>query len=226
MLTAAEVAERPRLTLTAAEIVEITGGLTQPAAQLRELLRQGYVRAHRPRGGAVVLPRAHFEAVKAQRARESHEAGDRIATSEPMLPRPSAYEGSALQRWHQEQREITEASTAAAAVAKAEAMALWMADAPAREARRRQQRAAIVRHHAGLRRAEKLQRTPSWADDEAIRAIYAEAQRLSATTGVPHVVDHEYPLRGKLVSGLHVHQNLRVITAVENSRKRNKFEPC
>lgn len=65
MLTAAEVAERPRLTLTTAEIVEITGGLKQPAAQLRELHRQGYVRAHRPRGGAVVLPRAHFEAVNA-----------------------------------------------------------------------------------------------------------------------------------------------------------------
>jgi hypothetical protein len=71
--------------------------------------------------------------------------------------------------------------------------------------------------------AEK-QRTPPWADQKAILAIYAEAQRLTAETGVPHHVDHDIPLRGKRVSGLHVENNLVVRTAEDNIRKSNRFE--
>jgi hypothetical protein len=74
------------------------------------------------------------------------------------------------------------------------------------------------------RRAAKLQRTPSWADYDAIAAVYAEAQRLTRATGVPHHVDHAIPLQGKLVSGLHVHQNLQILTGLENIRKCNRFE--
>jgi hypothetical protein len=72
------------------------------------------------------------------------------------------------------------------------------------------------------RRAAKLQRTPAWADNDAIKAVYAEARRLTRETGVPHQVDHVVPLRGKLVSGLHVQNNLLVIPAVENGRKFNR----
>lgn len=57
------------LTLSDAELVEITGGLVQPAAQLRELQRQGYFRARRSRiTGKVVLERGHYEAVLAGNA--------------------------------------------------------------------------------------------------------------------------------------------------------------
>ena len=35
----------------------------------------------------------------------------------------------------------------------------------------------------------------------------------------PVRVDHVYPLQGKWVSGLHVHENLQVLPGVENSRK-------
>lgn len=59
--------ERPSLTLSPEELKAITGGMTQPAAQLRELHRRGFVRAYRPRGGAVVLSRAHYLAVEQAR---------------------------------------------------------------------------------------------------------------------------------------------------------------
>jgi hypothetical protein len=91
-------------------------------------------------------------------------------------------------------------------------------------AERRERKAANARYHAMKRKAEKLKRTPAWADHARILALYEEAQRLTASTGVEHHVDHEVPLQGKRVSGLHVHFNLRVITAAENVRKHNSFD--
>ncbi len=67
------------------------------------------------------------------------------------------------------------------------------------------------------RRSTKLQRTPPWADLKAIEAIYTRAQLLGEH------VDHIIPLRGKLVSGLHVAENLQCLPATENQRKGNKF---
>lgn len=77
---------------------------------------------------------------------------------------------------------------------------------------------------ASRRRAAKLQRTPSWSDRAQISAIYQEARRLTRETGIPHHVDHKVPLQGRLVCGLHVHQNLQILTGSENSKKRNHFE--
>jgi hypothetical protein len=77
----------------------------------------------------------------------------------------------------------------------------------------------------GAKRAAALeQRTPPWADLAAIAQVYAEARRASAETGTPHHVDHEIPLQGRLVSGLHVANNLRVLPADENITKGNLFE--
>lgn len=42
--------------------------------------------------------------------------------------------------------------------------------------------------------------------------------------GPGHELDHEIPLRGKLVSGLHVPGNLRVVTPKQNQDKANKFD--
>mgnify|MGYP000902553684 FL=1 len=74
------------------------------------------------------------------------------------------------------------------------------------------------------RRADELRRTPPWADHDLIREVYAEARRLTRQTGVEHHVDHEIPLRGRLVSGLHVHTNLRAIPGGENILKGNRFD--
>lgn len=77
--------------------------------------------------------------------------------------------------------------------------------------------------HSRKRKRIIRKATPPWADLEAIRAFYAEAQRKTLRTGIPHCVDHEIPLQGKMVCGLHVETNLRVITVQANSQKHNRF---
>lgn len=62
-----------------------------------------------------------------------------------------------------------------------------------------------------------------WADLDAIRAIYAEAARLTAETGIRHEVDHYYPLQGEIVCGLHCEANLQILTKAENIRKKNRM---
>lgn len=77
------------------------------------------------------------------------------------------------------------------------------------------------------RRAAKIQRTPCWLtheDRKAIAACYAMARKITHETGVRHQVDHELPLLGTTVSGLHVPENLRVVPAAGNQRKGNRLE--
>lgn len=74
----------------------------------------------------------------------------------------------------------------------------------------------------------KCQRTPKWLTDSdkfLIQQFYAEAKQKSKDTGVTYHVDHIIPLNGKLVCGLHVPNNLQVITAFENITKHNKYLP-
>ena len=65
-------------------------------------------------------------------------------------------------------------------------------------------------------RAAKLERIPLWADLDDIDRIYDQCPD-------GYHVDHIYPMRGKTVSGLHVSNNLRFSTAVENLSKRNRM---
>jgi hypothetical protein len=71
----------------------------------------------------------------------------------------------------------------------------------------------------------RIRATVPWADFVAIRAIYAEADRLTEATGVKHQVDHEIPLNHPRVCGLHVHFNLRAIPAGPNMAKSNYWCP-
>lgn len=74
------------------------------------------------------------------------------------------------------------------------------------------------------RNAAKIQAVPSWANHDAIRRHYANAQYLSKETGCMHHVDHIVPLRGKTVCGLHVEYNLRVVPHFINTRKGNSLQ--
>lgn len=74
------------------------------------------------------------------------------------------------------------------------------------------------------RNAAKLQRTPSWANLEHIKEIYVEAAYWNEIWPEDPVhVDHVIPLRGELVSGLHVESNLQILRASENIKKSNNF---
>lgn len=74
------------------------------------------------------------------------------------------------------------------------------------------------------RRNGKQQQTPAWADAERMLTIYLEAEMLIQLGFKVHV-DHIIPLRGKLVSGLHVENNLQIIDGIANRRKGATFDP-
>lgn len=86
------------------------------------------------------------------------------------------------------------------------------------------------------RQAAELRATPPWANPKKIAAIYAEAARLTAETGIPHHVDHIVPLQGpvatwgpfkgmRIVFGLHWEGNLQILPARENLTKSNRRWP-
>ena len=74
--------------------------------------------------------------------------------------------------------------------------------------------------------AAKLKRIPPWANLDEVKEVYRQCRGISQMTGVPHHVDHIIPMRGDLVSGLHVASNLRIIPADENMRKNRRFDPA
>jgi hypothetical protein len=67
------------------------------------------------------------------------------------------------------------------------------------------------------KRAELKSRTPSWANIEKIKSLYYKCAE-------GNHIDHIIPLRGELVCGLHVENNLQEISATENIAKSNMFD--
>ena len=62
-----------------------------------------------------------------------------------------------------------------------------------------------------------LERTPPWADLEALETFYTNCPE-----GLH--VDHIVPLKGTLVSGFHVLYNLQYLPALDNQSKGNSFK--
>ena len=112
---------------------------------------------------------------------------------------------------------------------QAKRKAKWNAD-PERRARFN---AYLKKHYAenrhvyqekSVRRNRALyEATPPWADLAAIREIYKKCAEINASSDTKYVVDHIVPLRGRNVCGLHIAENLRIISALENLQKHNKL---
>ena len=81
----------------------------------------------------------------------------------------------------------------------------------------RKENLGIIIANNTKRKTSKIQRTPVWADLEEIKKLYVLANK----NGMH--VDHIIPLNGKLVSGLHVIENLQLLPPTENISKSNKF---
>ena len=62
-----------------------------------------------------------------------------------------------------------------------------------------------------------------WTNKEAIQAIYKKSDELTLKTGTQHNVDHIIPLKGDNVCGLHIVENLQVLTAEDNKVKGTKL---
>lgn len=102
--------------------------------------------------------------------------------------------------------------------------------------KRREARLKWAKANPGLDKAAKQQnyverklRRPNWlSEDDAwmISEVYELAAVRTELFGFSWHVDHIVPLKGKLVSGLHVPHNLQVIPWVENLRKGAKFDGC
>ena len=90
---------------------------------------------------------------------------------------------------------------------------------------------AIKNYHSSLRRHFKKNALPKWANTKTIKKIYKTCIQFSKDIGIVYHVDHIYPLkmyrdREWIACGLHVENNLRIISAPENISKgcREPFE--
>jgi hypothetical protein len=99
---------------------------------------------------------------------------------------------------------------------------------------RQKKKQGIIRAHhrkigartaAARRRGIKLKARPNWADEAAIKRVFAEAKRMTEVTGVQYVVDHIVPLQHPDVCGLDIAENMRAIPFGQNAAKSNWFDP-
>lgn len=73
-------------------------------------------------------------------------------------------------------------------------------------------------HNSRKYQLTKKSATPVWADLEQIKNIYMKAEVSKKE------VDHVIPIQNSLVCGLHVHNNLQLLSKEENRSKSNKYK--
>lgn len=83
----------------------------------------------------------------------------------------------------------------------------------------------IANNKRGAYIAQVVLSAPPWVDRAALRALKAEAARMTKQTGELHVLDHIVPLSHPRVCGLTVPWNLRVIHWKPNASKSNRWCP-
>jgi len=161
--------------------------------------------------------KANRESIAAQQAKHRKANRESIAAKRVEYNKANRESiASKKAKWYQENREASAAQTAKYRRANRDSIA-------AKSAEWAKANPDKLRATSAKRRAAKLQRTPAWVDFEAIQAVYIEAARLEALDGVARHVDHVIPLQGELVSGLHIHTNLQILTATENLSKGNRY---
>ena len=77
--------------------------------------------------------------------------------------------------------------------------------------------------HFKMRQSRRRKAMPTWADREAIKALYRQSAFATRITGIEYHVDHYFPLKSDVVCGLHNEFNLRVVPATVNLSKANKM---
>jgi len=189
--------------LTPEQIERLTKPLTQPAAQSRWLAKQGIEHARAP-DGSIVVTWWQVNHTAPPPEEPNWSAVPKRATVAQPAPRVNS-------------ASVIEASDR---FATEEVRAARIAAGPALHGLFRLARS---RHWKRMRQMRKRRATPSWADQDAIAAIYLEAARLQQSTGVAHEVDHIIPLSHPSVCGLHVPWNLQAIPRVANRQKSNRL---
>jgi len=84
----------------------------------------------------------------------------------------------------------------------------------------RERNKAIVQSWDAERRALKRNARTATADKKKLEAFYILAEQMTDHIGLKYTVDHIKPL---IKGGLHHHDNLQVITLIDNSRKGPKY---
>ena len=83
----------------------------------------------------------------------------------------------------------------------------------------------VVYASNAVRRGMERRAKPAWANMFFIEEIYDLAALRTKHTGIRWSVDHIVPLKSKIVCGLHVENNLRVIPLTANISKGNRHWP-
>ena len=121
-------------------------------------------------------------------------------------------------QWHEANKELANAKRKEAYRAE---------DSEVRQAKRKEYyeaNKAMYVYNSAKRKRHVKRATPEWADQECIKARYVLSKYLTELDGRQRHVDHIIPLRGELVSGLHVHDNLQILLAEDNLSKSNNYE--